>query len=124
MKPVGKLILVLIAIAAAMFAVANRSPIMVSLWPLPFDVTLPLYLAVLGALAAGLVVGAVLSWPGRQRLRWRARASDKRAARLAGGARPAVDISSPDSAAQAAVGASPALPRPRRSGDGDEARAG
>ena len=41
-----------------LFAVANRQTVALELWPLPGAVALPAYLAVLGALGLGLVVGA------------------------------------------------------------------
>lgn len=50
----------LVAIAA--FAVVNRGPIALELWPLPFVVTVPAFLVILLALLAGLVVGALAAW--------------------------------------------------------------
>jgi len=47
-----------LALLVALFAVANRQTVALELWPLPWSVTLPLYLAVLGALAIGLMAGA------------------------------------------------------------------
>ena len=47
-----------LALLVALFAVANRQDVALQLWPLPWTLTLPVYLAVLGALALGLVVGA------------------------------------------------------------------
>lgn len=51
-----------VAAVATAFAVANRHPVDVDLWPLPITVTLGLYLAVLGALALGLIVGLLMGW--------------------------------------------------------------
>ncbi len=51
-----------VAAVATAFAVANRQPIDVDLWPLPITVTMGLYLAVLGALALGLIVGLLMGW--------------------------------------------------------------
>lgn len=47
-----------LALLVVLFAVANRQPVALELWPLPWSVALPVYLVVLGALALGLVVGA------------------------------------------------------------------
>jgi len=49
-----------VAALATAFAVANRQMIDVDLWPLPITVSLGLYLAVLGALALGLVIGLLM----------------------------------------------------------------
>ncbi len=115
MNPVGKILLFLIAAAAVVFAVANRAMVTVSLWPLPFDVSLPLFMAVLGALALGLVLGTMLSLPARERLRRRARTSEKRAEKLAPAKGPAISKTAQGGAGEAEViGTQPALPRPRR----------
>jgi lipopolysaccharide assembly protein A len=55
----------LVAVAAAIcaiFAIANRPPVSLDLWPLPFVVALPLYLLVFAALLTGFVVGALAAW--------------------------------------------------------------
>jgi uncharacterized integral membrane protein len=66
MRTVGKIIasLAFVAIAAVvvMFALANRTEVPVSLWPLPFSIGLRLSVAVLGALAIGIVLGGAISW--------------------------------------------------------------
>jgi lipopolysaccharide assembly protein A len=52
-------------IAAALlipFALSNREPVSLGLWPLPFFVDLPLYLLVLLLLLAGFVIGAATTW--------------------------------------------------------------
>ncbi len=56
------------AMLAMSFAVSNREPVSLGLWPLPFGLELPLYLLALGALFAGFVIGIVGGWlAGRQR---------------------------------------------------------
>jgi lipopolysaccharide assembly protein A len=49
-----------LAVLVTVFAVANRAEIRFELWPLPFTVDLPGYLAVLGPLALGLAFGFTL----------------------------------------------------------------
>lgn len=71
-----------VAIVAVAFAVANRHPVRIELWPLPVDVEAPLYLAVLGTLILGLLVGALVAWFGGHRWRSLARNSQRRAATL------------------------------------------
>ena len=51
-----------IAAGLALFAVSNRENVSLGLWPLPFVLDLPLYLAILFALLIGLVVGALAAW--------------------------------------------------------------
>jgi uncharacterized integral membrane protein len=71
----------LLAVIAVVFALANRGKVTVNLWPLPIDdVTLPLYFAILGAMALGLVLGVAAAWPARERMRRRARVGERRAA--------------------------------------------
>ena len=44
------------------FAVANRGPVEISFWPLPFTSTLPLYAVLLMGVALGVVLGGVATW--------------------------------------------------------------
>lgn len=68
-----------IALAAVLFAVSNREAVTLSLWPLPFTVEAPVYLATLIALLVGFVAGGVITWIGQSRHRRRARAQGDRA---------------------------------------------
>ncbi|RAU21625.1 DUF1049 domain-containing protein [Paramagnetospirillum kuznetsovii] len=71
-----------LAVVATVFAVANRQDVRFDLWPLPFGVDVAAYLAVLGPLALGLVMGAVLVWLSGTGARLRARADRRRAESL------------------------------------------
>jgi uncharacterized integral membrane protein len=71
-----------LVILAAIFALSNRSMVTLDLWPLPFDLDLPLYLVVLGPLAIGLVGGASLAWAAAVPARRRARDTRRRAESL------------------------------------------
>jgi uncharacterized integral membrane protein len=44
------------------FAVANRGPVGVSFWPLPFANTVPLYAILLIGVALGVLLGAIATW--------------------------------------------------------------
>lgn len=79
MRLIAKILLGIVILLAAVFAVANRNTVTVSFSPLPFELSLPLYAAVLGAFAVGLVVGTALAVIGRERMRLRARAGEQRA---------------------------------------------
>jgi len=71
------LILVPLALLIAMFAVANRAPVLIGFDPFGaqppmFAYPMPLFLALLAALIAGVIVGGAAAWS-RQR-KWRSRA--------------------------------------------------
>ena len=69
-------------VAAAAFAAANRHDVDVSLGPLPFSLTAPLFLVVLAAVLAGLVAGGASAWLSGRRWRRDARRLRRRAALL------------------------------------------
>lgn len=51
----------LLAVIAA-FAVTNRGPVSLELWPLPFVATVPAFLVILVAVSVGLAIGATVMW--------------------------------------------------------------
>ncbi len=51
-----------LTIVITVFAVANRQATTLSLWPLPFEMDLPLFVPVLGALLSGLLIGLLFEW--------------------------------------------------------------
>jgi uncharacterized integral membrane protein len=76
-KIVAILILVPLALLIALFAVANRAPVLVSLDPFDgkppmFSVTSPLFLVLLVVLIVGVIVGGAASWA--RQAKWRRRA--------------------------------------------------
>ena len=62
---------------AVLFALSNREFVDLSIWPLPFSVTSPVYLIALGGLAVGFFAGGVVAWLGAGRTRARARAAER-----------------------------------------------
>lgn len=84
MKIVFRLIVVVIAIVLAVFAVSNRSAVELGLWPLPGALSLPLYLLVLAALLVGFVVGQLTAWIAGRHWRREAREANRRIAALEG----------------------------------------
>ena len=52
------IVVALVATVLALFAASNRESVALALWPLPFVVQLPLYLAILGGLLVGFIAGA------------------------------------------------------------------
>ena len=60
----------LVAVVLALFAASNRADVTLALWPLPFVVELPLYLASLAGLLIGFLAGSLAAWiAGRSRRR-------------------------------------------------------
>ena len=66
MKSVRKLVasvaFLSIASMVVIFAVSNRAEVPINLWPLPFYVSLRLSVALLGAVAIGIVLGGAIAW--------------------------------------------------------------
>lgn len=65
------------------FAVSNRDPVALRLWPLPFEVEMPVFLPVLGALVVGFVAGGAIAWWSGGRTRRLARRQSSRLKSLA-----------------------------------------
>lgn len=111
MKLLSWLIGLPVAVVAILFAVVNRHAVQVGLWPLPWQVNLPLYLLVLGALAVGLIVGGVIVWVSSGKVRSRARREGRRARALEREVEALRDEPAKKTAASgAAVGSSPTTP--------------
>lgn len=81
------LVLVPLAVLLVLLAVANRAPVTLSLDPFSreapaFAFTLPLFVALLFAVAAGVVIGGLAAGIGRMRWRYRARKAEREAEKL------------------------------------------
>ncbi len=86
-RDIGRLIVrilgLILALVAVAFAISNRHPVSLTLWPLPGSVAVPAYLAILVPLAVGLVAGAMILWTAGLGARLRARREKARADSLA-----------------------------------------
>ena len=82
MKLISRLMFIPVAAAFVIFAVANRHQVTLELWPLPLELDLPVYIAVLGALAAGMAIGGSAQWLSDGKWRRRARAGRRKASAL------------------------------------------
>lgn len=51
-----------IAVAVTIFAVSNRDPVALDLFPLPWQVEVRAFLVLLGSLAVGILIGLLLAW--------------------------------------------------------------
>jgi lipopolysaccharide assembly protein A len=73
---------ILVATALALFAGSNRESVALAWWPFGFVLELPLYLALLGAVALGALIGAATAWNAGRRWRRAARRRGRRIAAL------------------------------------------
>ena len=73
MKHLSWLVTLPVTLAVVVFAVSNRTPVEIDLFPFPSHPVLPAYLLVLGSLFVGFLVGGVVAWlagaPKRRRAR-------------------------------------------------------
>jgi len=82
MSRLGWLAAVPVVVWAVIFALSNRAPVALDLWPLPVEPAVPLYGAVLGPLGLGILAGAALAWAAAVPARRRARDVKRRAESL------------------------------------------
>jgi putative membrane protein len=84
MKILFWIFVLLVALVMALFAVSNHEPVTVGLWPVPFLVEIPLYVAMLAALAVGFLIGELAAWVAGHRRRREARQRRRQIASLEG----------------------------------------
>lgn len=51
-----------VAIVVVLFAVVNRAPVALNLWPFPWEIEAPLFLFTLGAIVFGFLFGALATF--------------------------------------------------------------
>lgn len=78
-KLVTWLIAIPLAVAVAFFAIANRQSVTVDLWPLPYAMTLPLFIIIIATVIFGFLIGVLVHWIIAGRLRLRAIRAERRA---------------------------------------------
>lgn len=78
MKVFYWLVTALLAVILIVFAVTNRNPAVLSLWPFPFTLQAPVYLITLLALLVGFLVGELVAWINGRRWRRMARRHGRR----------------------------------------------
>jgi uncharacterized integral membrane protein len=85
-QPASKLLYWLIALPIGLilivFSVSNRDGVVVSFSPLPYEMSIPLFLLVFVVFALGVLVGGLLGWMGGHGARRRARERKQRIAEL------------------------------------------
>ncbi len=74
--------MIVVGILVVLFAISNRSTVMLELWPLPYLIPFPFYGAVLIAAILGFLGGAVVAWFSGGRTRRKARNARQKASGL------------------------------------------
>lgn len=82
MRYLSWIITIPIALVIVSFAVSNRDPVELALWPLPFSITVPIYVAALTALVLGFLAGGFVAWSADRKHRVAARVRGRKAAQL------------------------------------------
>ncbi|MFD2262013.1 lipopolysaccharide assembly protein LapA domain-containing protein [Lacibacterium aquatile] len=82
MRRLSLLITLPLTLVCIIFAVANRQPVTIDLWPFALAVETPAFVLVLGTLFLGLLCGAGLSWIPLLNWRTRAKAREKKISKL------------------------------------------
>lgn len=72
----------MVALIVVLFAVSNRQPIVIEVWPFPFRIEASLYAVILVAILLGFVGGAIAAWMGGAEKRSALRAARKRTREL------------------------------------------
>lgn len=111
MKIFYRLVFIPVAAVFVVFAVANRHALTLNLWPLPLEIDIPVYIAVLGALAVGMAIGGSAQWISDGKWRRRARAGKRKASALE---RQLTLVEAAREAEGEPAGEAPEAPAPRR----------
>ena len=82
MKILSRVLFLLFVLIGVLIAVSNRQPVQLTLWPLPHQIEIPVYLLVVALLLLGVLAGLALGWWGGRHHRRRAREASADAARL------------------------------------------
>lgn len=71
------LIALLLLLPLVSFALSNKTPVRLGMWPTDFALEVPLSLAVIGGMAIAFLAGALLVWVSELALRRRARHAEQ-----------------------------------------------
>lgn len=73
MKRLSFIITLPVTLVILVFALSNRGPVGLTLWPFDATIDLPIYLVVLGSLLVGFLLGGLIAWVAGGRARRQAR---------------------------------------------------
>lgn len=71
--------MLVIGVLVILFAVSNRTQVVLDIWPLPFQLPVPFYAPVMAAALLGFVGGAIVAWFSAGAVRRRARTASRKA---------------------------------------------
>jgi uncharacterized integral membrane protein len=75
-------LLILCVCVVALFAFSNQQEVAVTLFPLPYELALPLYVLIPALFLGGYALGALSAWPAQVAARRRLRKEKKRSDQL------------------------------------------
>jgi uncharacterized integral membrane protein len=82
MRFLSRVLFVLFLVISVLIALSNAQPVKLTIWPLPIEAEMPLYLLMVGLLLVGVLAGLGLGWWAARHHRRRAREHGNEAARL------------------------------------------
>ncbi len=62
MRTLNTFLAILVAVVVVLFAISNRMPVVVEIWPFPYQLQLSLYAVILLAVFVGFVAGMTTAW--------------------------------------------------------------
>jgi uncharacterized integral membrane protein len=62
LRVLNTLLAVIVAVLVVLFAVSNRDPVRVEIWPFPYQLELGLYAVILLAVFVGFAAGLIAAW--------------------------------------------------------------
>ena len=62
MRVLNTILAIVVAVLVVLFAVSNRTPVVVEIWPFPYQLELGLYALILLAVFIGFAAGMITSW--------------------------------------------------------------
>lgn len=62
MRTLNTFLAIVVAVLVVLFAISNRMPVVVEIWPFPYQLQLGLYAVILLAVFIGFLAGLIASW--------------------------------------------------------------
>jgi uncharacterized integral membrane protein len=62
LRILNTILAVIVAVLVVLFAVSNRAPVVVEIWPFPYQLELGLFAVILLAVFVGFVAGLITAW--------------------------------------------------------------
>ena len=62
MRVLNTFLAVVVAVLVVLFAISNRAPVVVEIWPFPYQLQLGLYAVILLAVFIGFLAGLITAW--------------------------------------------------------------